>query len=99
MALASEAIGRGGQAEKLLERALETALPDRIYMPFAENGAALEGLIQLVETAGGTVAGCGVAIEKAFQPGGELIRSRGYRVEALARISSMSDDGKIEFCR
>jgi xanthine phosphoribosyltransferase len=74
---------------------------DRVLIvdDFLATGAALEGLIQLVETAGGTVAGCGVAIEKAFQPGGELIRSRGYRVEALARISSMSDDGKIEFCR
>ena len=48
--------------------------------------------------AGATVVGAGIAIEKAFQPGGELIRSEGVRVESLARIKSMSDDGKIEFC-
>jgi xanthine phosphoribosyltransferase len=74
---------------------------DRVLIvdDFLATGAALEGLIKLVETAGGTVVGCGVAIEKAFQNGGELIRSRGYRVESLARIASMSDHGSIEFCR
>ena len=45
-----------------------------------------------------TVVGAGLAIEKAFQPGGELIRSEGVRVESLARIKSMTDDGQIEFC-
>ena len=65
---------------------------------FLANGAALHGLISLVRQAGATVVGAGIAIEKAFQPGGELIRSEGVRVESLARIKSMSDDGKIEFC-
>jgi xanthine phosphoribosyltransferase len=74
---------------------------DRVLIvdDFLATGAALEGLIKLVETAGGTVVGCGVAIEKAFQNGGELIRSRGYRVESLARIASMSESDGIEFCR
>jgi xanthine phosphoribosyltransferase len=47
---------------------------------------------------GATLVGAGIVIEKAFQPGGELLRSRGIRVESLARIQSMSVDGSIEFC-
>ena len=71
---------------------------DRVLIvdDFLATGAALEGLIKLVETAGGTVAGCGVAIEKAFQPGGDLLRGQGMRIESLARIKSMSP-GKVEF--
>lgn len=72
---------------------------DRVLLidDFLANGAALEGLIQLVRQAGATVVGAGVAIEKAFQPGGERIRAAGVRVEALARVKSM-EGGKIEFC-
>ena len=64
---------------------------------FLANGAALEGLIDLARQAGAAVAGAGVAVEKAFQPGGARIRAGGVRVEALARIKSMSP-GRIEFC-
>ncbi len=73
---------------------------DRILIidDFLANGAALGGLISLVEQSGATVVGAGIAIEKAFQPGGDIIRSRGYQVESLARIKSMGDDGSIEFC-
>ncbi|MBP1736385.1 MAG: xanthine phosphoribosyltransferase [Oscillospiraceae bacterium] len=65
---------------------------------FLANGAALDGLISLVEQAGAAVVGAGIAIEKTFQPGGDLIRAKGYHVESLARIQSMGDDGSIEFC-
>ncbi len=65
---------------------------------FLANGAALSGLLDLSMMAGAEVVGAGIAIEKAYQPGGELIRSRGIRVESLARIKSMSEDGGIEFC-
>ena len=73
---------------------------DRVLIvdDFLANGAALHGLISLVRQAGAAVVGAGIAIEKAFQPGGELIRSEGVRVESLARIKSMTDDGQIEFC-
>ena len=73
---------------------------DRVLIvdDFLANGAALGGLISLVEQAGATVIGAGIAIEKAFQPGCSLIRERGCRVESLARIKSMGDDGTIEFC-
>lgn len=64
---------------------------------FLANGAALEGLCNIVGQAGAEVVGAAVAIEKAFQPGGERLRGKGLRIEALARIASMSDDS-IEFC-
>ncbi len=73
---------------------------DRILIidDFLANGKALEGLIQLVEDAGATVVGAGIVIEKAFQPGGDLIRKRGIRVESLARVSAMdAENGTIEF--
>ena len=72
---------------------------DRVLIidDFLANGAALEGLIDLVRQAGATVAGAGIAIEKAFQPGGGRIRAAGVRVESLARIASMTEDG-ITFC-
>ncbi len=72
---------------------------DRVLIidDFLANGAALEGLISIVEQAGATVVGAGVCIEKAFQPGGGRIRAKGVRVEALARIQSMDENG-IMFC-
>jgi len=72
---------------------------DRVLLidDFLANGAALEGLIGIVRQAGATVVGAGICIEKAFQPGGERIRAMGVRVESLARIRRMSEDG-IEFC-
>ena len=72
---------------------------DRILIidDFLANGSALRALVNIIESAGATVVGAGVAIEKAFLHGGDKMRDLGYRVEALARIKCMSD-GKIEFC-
>ena len=72
---------------------------DRVLIvdDFLATGAALVGLKALVEQAGGSVVGAGIAIEKAFQGGGELLRAQGLRVESLARIASMSDDS-LRFC-
>ena len=56
---------------------------------FLANGCALRGLISLVEQAGGKVAGCGIAIEKGFQKGGDDLRADGYKVESLAIVESM----------
>ena len=64
---------------------------------FLANGAALEGLIDLVAQAGATLVGAGIVIEKAFQPGGARIRAKGVRVESLARIKSMSEEHGVEF--
>ena len=65
---------------------------------FLANGSALMGLIKLVQDAGATLVGAGIVIEKAFQPGGALIRSQGIRVESLARIKSMSEETGVAFC-
>ena len=64
---------------------------------FLANGAALEGLIDLVHQAGAQLAGAGIVIEKAFQPGGDRLRAKGIRVESLARIKSMSEETGVEF--
>ena len=65
---------------------------------FLANGCALQGLIQIVQQAGGSVAGIGIAIEKGFQQGGRMIRNMGYLLESLAIIESMdADKGTVVF--
>ena len=73
---------------------------DRVLLidDFLANGAALQGLIKLVRDAGATLVGAGICIEKAFQPGGDMIRAMGVRVESLARIKSLDEEKGIEFC-
>lgn len=63
---------------------------------FMANGKAVHGLINIINQAGATVEGIGIVIEKGFQPGGDALRSLGYRVESLAVIKSI-DNGKIVF--
>lgn len=64
---------------------------------FLANGAALEGLIDLVHQSGAQLAGAGIVIEKAFQPGGDRLRAQGIRVESLARIKCMNEETGVEF--
>ena len=65
---------------------------------FLANGCALQGLIQIVKAAGGTVEGIGIAIEKGFQTGGTVIRNLGYRLESLAIVDAMdASTGEITF--
>lgn len=67
---------------------------------FLANGCALNGLIELVEEAGATVEGIGIAVEKGFQPGGDDLRARGYHLESLAIVQVMDPEtGEIEFRR
>ena len=66
---------------------------------FLANGAALAGMIDLVQQSGAEVAGAAIAIEKAFQPGGDRIRETGVRVESLARIAAMDPENGIEFVK
>ena len=72
---------------------------DRVLIidDFLANGAALEGLMKIVEQAGASCAGCGIVIEKAFQKGGQRLRDQGLRIESLAMIEEMTDDGHITF--
>ena len=65
---------------------------------FLANGCALQGLIQIAESAGATVEGCGIAIEKGFQIGGRVIRNLGYQLESLAIVDAMdAENGTITF--
>lgn len=65
---------------------------------FLANGCALQGLIQIVNQAGGTIEGIGIAIEKGFQSGGQIIRNLGYQLESLAIVESMdASTGSIIF--
>ena len=64
---------------------------------FLANGCALQGLIQIVQQAGATVEGIGIAIEKGFQNGGQIIRNLGYHLESLAIVDGMNaEDGSIQ---
>ena len=65
---------------------------------FPANGCALQGLISIVNQAGGTVEGIGIAVEKGFQTGGQIIRNLGYQLESLAIVDGMNAaDGSINF--
>lgn len=63
---------------------------------FLANGEAALGLAKVVESAGCTVAGIGIVIEKSFQPGAEKLKKAGYRLESLARIVAFRD-GQVVF--
>ena len=65
---------------------------------FLANGCALQGLISIVKSAGAEVSGIGIAIEKGFQPGGQVIRNLGFHLESLAIVDSMDyTTGEIKF--
>lgn len=73
---------------------------DRVLIvdDFLANGCALMGLISIVKSAGASVEGLGIAIEKGFQNGGRIIRNLGYQLESLAIVESMdAQTGTIEF--
>lgn len=65
---------------------------------FLANGCAINGLIELIDEAGATLEGVGIAIEKGFQQGGKVIRDKGIRLESLSIVESMNDEtGEIVF--
>ena len=65
---------------------------------FLANGCALEGLIDIVKSSGATIEGVGIAIEKGFHKGGDLIRGKGSRVESLAIVDGMNaETGEVFF--
>jgi xanthine phosphoribosyltransferase len=72
---------------------------DRVLIidDFLANGCALQGLIQIVNQSGASVEGIGIAIEKGFQPGGQIIRNLGYQLESLAIVDGMNhEDGSVQ---
>ena len=65
---------------------------------FLANGCALQGLIQITNSAGASVEGLGIVIEKGFQTGGRMIRNLGYHLESLAIVDAMdAETGSITF--
>ncbi len=72
---------------------------DRVLIldDFLAKGSALRALLDLCRQAGAEVAGVGIVVEKAYQGGGDLLRSEGIRIESLAQIASMSAENGIVF--
>ena len=70
---------------------------DRVLIvdDFLAKGNALVGLIELVKMSGAHLVGCGTVIEKGYQKGGDNLREKGIRVESLARVDEMTDDGIV----
>lgn len=58
---------------------------------FMANGLAMEGLIDICNQAGAEVGGIGICIEKGFQPGGQRLRDKGYKLVSLAIVDEMSE--------
>lgn len=73
---------------------------DRVLIldDFLANGCAATALTEICQAAGATVVGIGAVIEKTYQKGGDALRAKGFRVESLARIASMSPEAGITFC-
>lgn len=73
---------------------------DRVLIidDFLANGCALMGLIQIANSAGASIEGLGIVIEKGFQNGGQIIRNLGYQLESLAIVDAMdAETGTITF--
>lgn len=72
---------------------------DRVLIidDFLANGQAVMGLRRILSQAGATLCGVGIAIEKGFQEGGRLLREEGVRLESLAIIKTIGEDGRISF--
>lgn len=71
---------------------------DRVLIidDFLANGQAVLGLQKIIEDAGATLCGAGIAITKAFQQGEKLLIDAGIDVKSLAAIESM-DNGTVVF--
>ena len=73
---------------------------DRVLIidDFLANGCALLGLISIANSAGASIEGLGIVIEKGFQIGGGVIRNLGYHLESLAIVDGMNyETGEIIF--
>lgn len=89
-----ESFTHGGSYTVMVSRRF-LGLGDRVLIldDFLAKGNALLGLINIVEQSGATLVGCGIAIEKGFQEGGRMLREKGIRLESLAIIEAMDEDG------
>ncbi|MGI5840130.1 MAG: xanthine phosphoribosyltransferase [bacterium] len=78
------------------ERFLSSADTILIIDDFLANGEAARGMTEIVTRSGASLAGIGIVIEKAFQPGGARLREKGLRVTSLVQIKRLTP-GRIEF--
>ena len=62
---------------------------------FMAKGNAMQGLVDLVDAAGATLEGIGIAVEKGFQGGGDRFRNIGVPYKALAVIDRVEGDKLI----
>lgn len=96
------------QVESFTHKNINTVIVSKKYISpedhvliiddFLAEGSAMMGLIQLVQAAGATIEGIGIAIEKGFQKGGERVRATGIPVRSLAIVEAMDDTtGTITF--
>ncbi|MCQ2136972.1 MAG: xanthine phosphoribosyltransferase [Bacteroidales bacterium] len=73
---------------------------DRVLIidDFLALGSALIALTDIVEQAGATIVGIGIAVEKGFQDGGDIMRKKGYRLESIAIVDQMdAASGTVKF--
>ncbi|MFU8926262.1 xanthine phosphoribosyltransferase [Acinetobacter puyangensis] len=63
---------------------------------FLANGHAALALVDLISQANATVCGIGIVIEKSFQTGRKLLDEKGFKVESLARVKSLTE-GQVSF--
>ena len=72
---------------------------DRVLIAddFLACGNAIAGMMDMIAQAGARTVGCAIAIEKGFQKGGDALRAKGVRVDSLAIVDEMGDDGSIRF--
>ena len=86
-------------SDVIVEKRFLTA-QDRVLIidDLLANGYALQALISLVDAAGASVEGIGIAIERGDKEGGWRIRNLGYRLESLVVVESMDEKtGEIKF--
>ena len=99
-AYVAEVMGDDGRiSDVVVEKQFLTA-NDRVVIidDLLANGYALQALISLVDAAGASVEGIGIAIEKGDKEGGWRIRNLGYRLESLTVVESMNaETGEIKF--
>ena len=71
---------------------------DRVLIidDFLAMGEAVSGLRAIINQAGASLAGVGIAVEKDFQPGGKKLREEGIKLVSLA-VVSLDENGDIAF--
>lgn len=70
---------------------------DRVLLvdDFLAKGGAMRGLLDLCAQAQATPVGAAIQVEKCFSGAGDQLRASGFRVESLAMIESMGEDGIV----